>query len=927
MSISIVTRFRCEYISARMESVALKVLGGADLLVGGVRARIDTRKAIALAAYAAIEGPVSRDTLCALLWPEADDSRARSALRRTLSALRSASEDEFVLADRRGVALSDGVVNDVADFGAALAKTRSHDHADEDVCPRCVPLLQMAVDLYAGPFLDGFSLRDAPDFDDWTRVVAESLRGQVAESLERLSTGLAAMGDYHRATDAARRWVDLDSLHEPAHRNLMLISAWAGDRAGAIEAYRRCVAILNEELGVAPIAETTGLYEAILDEDLPPAPGQRRRIQSRAAAQPAPTGVVISRRREIEALESELVLARESSRLVILEGEPWMGRTHVLEEFSSLAAGRQHTVLLARAYEAERSLPYGVVVQLLRSALVHNLFDLAGLPDWVGVEIGRLLPELAVSSGPPSSSTVETRLFDATAAVLWVAAQDVALVVGVDDAEWIDEASASLLSYLTHQTGGPGLLVVLTTGLAAASPGRDAGLLKRPDARITLRPLAARDLADLVGDEEEARQVIEDTGGVPLLIVEHLRGADRSIVSAGMRTYVARRLESISEVSAQIASTAAVLGGAFDVGLLRSTSGRSEEEVIDAADELVGRQILREVPGTGPNLGFTLHAMERTVFESLSPIRRRLLHRRAADALQQSPRVTRDAGVAMAVADHLRLGGREDEAADWYRRAGDLAASLYATSEAERAYRTALEMGHPDQGEIQFALGVALLRQSRFVEALNAFQAAAAFGNQSLVARAEHRLGDVHRRLGRFEQAERHFGLAEEEHPTPDALFADWALLEFRQGNREVAEARARRAVDLAVARESRPAESRARDILGIVTESTTELERALALAGDDLEARMASLNSLAYAVAGSGDIEGAGSLVEEAIEIASAVGDRHRKAALLNHLADLHHRAGRDEESQVILTEAVRIFADLQPDAWEPEVWLLTRW
>jgi tetratricopeptide (TPR) repeat protein len=370
-----------------------------------------------------------------------------------------------------------------------------------------------------------------------------------------------------------------------------------------------------------------------------------------------------------------------------------------------------------------------------------------------------------------------------------------------------------------------------------------------------------------------------------------------------------------------------VLGGTLDVGLLRSTSGRSEEEVIDAADELVGRQILREVPGTGSSLGFTLHALERTVYESLSPIRRRLLHRRAADALQLSPRVERDAGVAMAVADHLRLGGREDEAADWYGRAGDLAVSLYATSEAERAYRTALAMGHPDQGEIQFALGEVLLRQSRFAEALDAFQAAAAFGDPSLVARAEHRLGDVHRRLGRFEQAEHHFGLAEEQHPTPDALFADWALLEFRQGNRQVAETRARRAVDLAVARGLPAAESRARDILGIVTESTVELERALALAGGDLEARMAALNSLAFAVAGSGDIEGAASLVEEAIEIADAVGDRHRKAALLDHLADLHHRAGREEESQDALTEAVRIFADLQPDAWEPEVWLLTRW
>ena len=67
--------------------------------------------------------------------------------------------------------------------------------------------------------------------------------------------------------------------------------------------------------------------------------------------------------------------------------------------------------------------------------------------------------------------------------------------------------------------------------------------------------------------------------------------------------------------------------------------------------------------------------------------------------------------------------------------------------------------------------------------------------------------------------------------------------------------------------------------------------------------------------------------LVDEALGIAADIGDRHRQAALLNHLADLHHRAGRSDEAEQAVTEAVTLFAGIEPGSWEPEVWLLSRW
>jgi tetratricopeptide (TPR) repeat protein len=369
-----------------------------------------------------------------------------------------------------------------------------------------------------------------------------------------------------------------------------------------------------------------------------------------------------------------------------------------------------------------------------------------------------------------------------------------------------------------------------------------------------------------------------------------------------------------------------VLGGDCAVGILRATSGRSEEEMVDAVDHLMRLRILRELPGS-TRLGFALDAMQSTLYGELTPVRRRLLHGRAADALARAPGAESDARSAAAIAGHLRGAGRDEEAAWWFGVAGDLAASVFAHVEACEAYRTALALGHDDDPALLVSLGEELLLMSRFAEALEAFGAAAAAGDPEVTARAEHRIGDIHRRLGRFQRAEHHFALAEPHHPNPARLYADRALLAHRRSDLARAAALARRGVEHAVEAGDAGAEARARDVLGIVTDDRAELERALVLAGDDPSLRTAALNSLAAAVARAGDPGRAISLVEEAIVLGEKVGDRHRHAALLNHLADLLHRTGREEESRRALKDAVRLFAELQPDTWEPEVWLLTRW
>src|SRR5690606_28024585 len=130
-------------------------------------------------------------------------------------------------------------------------------------CPDCKAALREAVALHTERFLAGFNLPDCPEFDDWQFFEAEGLSQSLAEALQKLIQWHVQAGEHDEAIRHARRWLALDPLHEPAHRELMTIYARAGQQAAALRQYEECVRLLEEELGIEPEQETVQLYEAI----------------------------------------------------------------------------------------------------------------------------------------------------------------------------------------------------------------------------------------------------------------------------------------------------------------------------------------------------------------------------------------------------------------------------------------------------------------------------------------------------------------------------------------------------------------------------------------------------------------------------------------------------------------------------------------
>ncbi|MPZ50631.1 MAG: hypothetical protein GEU75_15255, partial [Dehalococcoidia bacterium] len=223
-----------------LANLVVSLFGPPRIEVDGLAIQVDTRKAIALLAYLAVEGQVqSRETLAALLWPESDGLSARSALRRTLSTLRTALGRRWLDVDRQTVRLDpEDLSLDVSRFRDLVDRHRRHSHPAAEVCPDCTQALAEAADLYRGDLLAGFSLRDSPEFDDWQAHEADVFREQLAVALDGLIAAHAATSRFQEALTYARRRLSLDLLQESTHQVLMRLHALRGDRSAALQQYR-----------------------------------------------------------------------------------------------------------------------------------------------------------------------------------------------------------------------------------------------------------------------------------------------------------------------------------------------------------------------------------------------------------------------------------------------------------------------------------------------------------------------------------------------------------------------------------------------------------------------------------------------------------------------------------------------------------------
>jgi len=587
--------------------IVCRTLGSLEVTVDGAPAPSELlwRKHLALLIYLA-RSPRhsrSREHLIGLLWGDRTDASARHSLSEALRVIRRHAGQASVEVSVGQVGLATGVVELDVDRLEVLAAAGDWTGA---------------AGLVAGEFLEGFAVPDASLFEDWLAAERTSWRHRGIEVLVRCTDGLARSGRAQEVVALAARALALGPSSEPAVRAALRAQALAGDRAGALELFDRFHARLAQ-LGVEPGEETRVLVDRVRRER-----GPRREVQADSADDVAvvrpPLG---GRAEELARLLDGAARSARAGRavLLLLEGEPGIGKSRLLSEMLALLRLDGTSVVAARAVEGDRAEPWSGVLALLRGGLLDvpgigatpppALAAFAGeLPEWAD----RFRGAVAAEPAP---------LGRALAEALRAVTAEQPVVLALDDAQWLDADSALALGAALRDLAGAPLTLVLATATyperaeldeLRSRIGRDleggAVRLRRLD-RVALRALAERMLPgyDPVALERVVRRVASDSAGLPLLAVELFRavalGLDLGTISgswpAPLRTLdhslpgdlpdavvaaIRIGVRRLSPPAQRVLAATAALGDVTPPPLLERALGMSSEDVARALDEL-----------------------------------------------------------------------------------------------------------------------------------------------------------------------------------------------------------------------------------------------------------------------------------------------------------------------------------------------------
>jgi DNA-binding SARP family transcriptional activator/tetratricopeptide (TPR) repeat protein len=659
----------------------------------------------ALIVHAGRSVPV--DTIIDAVWGADPPASAGGTLQSYVSRLRRRLGADTLVWDDSGYRLdvTDESVDHLRFEQLADDGRRALDGGD---AARARDLLVDALARWRGP-----ALADLADLDFATGLATRLEQRRLTTLEDRLDADLA-LGRHAAVVGELHELVAAEPLRERLQAQLALALYRSGRQADALRTLADAGRTLREELGIEPSRELRDLEAAILAHDpaldvvTPPPPAISQPTASPASAPgPSASGAtagghpgaarapLIGRSTELAQLVDALDACAGDSRFVVVEGEPGIGKTRLVDELREVAQGRGALALWGRSDEGGAAPALWPWLAPLRELAARSSSVSPALEEL-------LLGDAPMLAGQARAAQFER--FEAVAQLLASAADESgakAVVVMLDDLQWADATSLELLGFLAGRLE-QGVLVVgtvrqLEVGRNDAVTDALATIARRPGSRrIVLRGLTASSTAEVLESvtKRSVAVAVSETihtraEGNPFYAIELVRlldeeGSNAGDVPGSVGDVIRRRLARLPADTVDVLEVSAVVGRDVELELLARAADLPLDAVVDALDPALAHRLLLEVPDRPGALRFS-HALVREVLlEDLTALRRARLHLKVADAIE-----ARGAGVddSEILAEHLYRAapvGVSWRAADALEQAAEIALRRVSYAAAEQ---------------------------------------------------------------------------------------------------------------------------------------------------------------------------------------------------------------------------------------------------
>src|SRR5262245_6757968 len=532
-------------------------------------------------------------------------------------------------------------------------------------------LLSEALALWRGPPLADFT------FDSFAQEEIGRLEELRLATLEERIDADLDLGRHADLVAELEALVARHPLRERPRAQLMVALYRCGRQAEELQVYQDTRNALVAELGLEPGRGLQEVEQAILRQgpslDLLPS-GSEPSYADRPAPGPRPGRLFVGREHELAALASALEDALSGrGRLMLIGGEPGIGKSHLAEELAAIAANSRAEVLWGRCWEAGGAPPYWPWIQAIRTSVRDRS------PEQLGTELGagaaeiaelvpdvrQRLPDLGAPAAVDDPRQARFRLFDSIAEFLKGASRSRPLVLVLEDLNWADEDSLLLLEFVARELAESHMLVIGTYRDIEVSRrhrlSQTLGELARERLfeRVLLRGFPHEDVERLIEttcaffpDQALVRAVHAQTEGNPFFVNEVVRllsdegalGPEvhvmpdqwRVRIPEGVREAIGKRLDRLSPPCNETLTVASAIGREFafeQLALL--VDDLSEDRLLEVLEEALGAHVIEEPLGAPGRYQFTHALIQGTLADELSLTRRARLHARIAESLEE----------------------------------------------------------------------------------------------------------------------------------------------------------------------------------------------------------------------------------------------------------------------------------------------------